>query len=61
MGAYENALREEGSREDLLAALEKAWDELEELRGDAKFLNALMIAGVDNWDGYEIAQESLLR
>ena len=29
MGAYHNTLREEGTREDLLAALEKAWAELD--------------------------------
>jgi hypothetical protein len=32
MGAYHNALREEGTREDLLRALEKAWAENERLR-----------------------------
>ncbi len=32
MGAYRNALREEGSREDLLKALEKAWAEIDKLR-----------------------------
>jgi len=33
--------------------------EYEELVNDQKFLNALMAAGVDNWEGYEIAQESI--
>jgi hypothetical protein len=32
MGAYHNALREEGTRDDLMEALEKAWTEIEELR-----------------------------
>jgi hypothetical protein len=32
MGAYHNALREEGSRADLIAALEKAWAEIDRLR-----------------------------
>jgi len=43
MGAYENALREEGSRADLMRALETAWTELaardaeiDRLRHDAR-------------------------
>ena len=32
MGAYHNALREEGSRDDLMKALEEAWDEIETLK-----------------------------
>ena len=32
MGAYHNALREEGTRDDLLIALETAWAENEILR-----------------------------
>lgn len=32
MGAYHNALREEGSRDDLLWALEKAWADNERLK-----------------------------
>ena len=32
-------------------------DELQELIDDAKFLECLNMAGVDNWEGYEIAQE----
>lgn len=32
MGAYHNALREEGSRKDLLTALEKSWNENWELK-----------------------------
>ena len=32
--------------------------EYDELKSDSAFLNALMAAGVDNWDGYCIAQES---
>lgn len=42
MGAYHNALREEGSRHDLMWALERAWAENERLRkaarGALKFL-----------------------
>ena len=34
MGAYHNALREEGTRDELLEALEKAWDELAALKGE---------------------------
>lgn len=33
--------------------------ELEDLVNDAKFLNALYAAGVDNWEGYSEAQELL--
>ena len=31
----------------------------EELVSDQKFLNALISAGVDNWDGYEEAQQMM--
>ena len=34
-------------------------DEYDELKSDSAFLAALMAAGVDNWEGYEIAQESV--
>lgn len=30
-----------------------------ELKDDARFLNALRAAGVDNWDGYSYALELL--
>lgn len=33
--------------------------EYEELLSDQKFLNALRAAGVDNWDGYDVAQEMM--
>lgn len=33
--------------------------EYENLQADAAMLNALDIAGVDNWEGYEYALESL--
>lgn len=33
--------------------------EYDELVSDQKFLNALFLAGVDNWDGYEEAQRIL--
>ena len=36
-----------------------AIEEYEELVNDAKFLKCLYSAGVDNWDGYEYAQEML--
>ncbi len=32
-------------------------DEYEELRSDQKFLWALQAAGVDNWEGYDMARE----
>ena len=32
---------------------------LEELEHDSAFLNALMSLGVDNWDGYELAQNKM--
>ena len=34
MGAYHNALREEGTRKDLITALEKAWAEIDAARLD---------------------------
>lgn len=32
-------------------------DEYEELKAEQKFLACLNDAGVDNWDGYDFAQE----
>ena len=55
MGAYHDALREEGSRSDLLTALEKEWEKVEKMEADVKKLRALEAAGVDNWEGYEMA------
>ena len=34
-------------------------EEYEELVSDQKFLRALEAAGVDGWDGYEVAQENM--
>ncbi len=34
-------------------------DTYEELLDDSQFLDALKAAGVDNWDGYEVAHEIL--
>ena len=33
--------------------------EYEQLKEDSKFLNCLISAGVDSWDGYSYAQEML--
>jgi len=33
-------------------------EEYEELKSDAAFLRALEAAGVDNWEGYEFAQDA---
>ena len=37
--------------------IEELEEELEEARNDSRFLSALSAAGVDNWDGYDYAQE----
>jgi hypothetical protein len=34
-------------------------DEYDQLVSDQKFLEALIALGVDNWEGYEQAQESM--
>ena len=34
-------------------------EEYESLQRDSEFLNALLGAGVDNWDGYSFALEAL--
>lgn len=34
-------------------------EEYDELKGDSAFLAALEGAGVNNWDGYEIAQDMM--
>lgn len=39
--------------------LTKALKELKELEEDSKVLVALRGAGVDNWDGWDIAMETL--
>lgn len=41
------------------AAMRVVADELEVLRNDSRVLNALRAAGVDNWEGYELAMENL--
>lgn len=49
---------EPGEAEEFLARLvEVAEIELEDYVHDLKFLNALQCAGVDNWDGYDYAQD----
>ncbi len=40
-----------------LVEIEK--DVLEELKSDSEFLGCLMACGVDNWNGYEQAQEMM--
>ncbi len=35
-------------------------EELNKLRDDQRFLNALHAAGVDSWEGYEAAQDLLM-
>lgn len=54
MGAYHNALREEGSRDDLLEALEKAWDTidslesgLDDLANHDKLVNKMLVRIAD--------------
>ena len=37
----------------------KLFNYLDQLEEDSNFLNCLRQAGVDNWDGYEYAQELL--
>jgi hypothetical protein len=37
--------------------IELTQDEYDELMSDSLFLSCLEAAGVDNWDGYEIAQD----
>ena len=34
-------------------------EEYERLLNDSHFLEALRAAGVDNWDGYEVAQDMM--
>lgn len=34
-------------------------EEYDKLLEDSEFLNALLMAGVDNWEGYSIALEML--
>lgn len=43
----------------LAESLVKAEDRIENLRARVRKLNALEAAGVDNWEGYDGAMESL--
>lgn len=43
--------------EELENRIKELEDENAELKSDTRFLNALYAAGVDNWDGYDYAQE----
>lgn len=42
------------NEEETITITKKEYDSLVE---DSEFLNALQEAGVDNWEGYHIAQE----
>ena len=48
---------------NVLDELQEKYNELrervEELEDDVKFLRALEAAGVDSWEGYEVAQEMM--
>lgn len=46
-------------RRKLLAEVDRLWTEVEQLQEDSAKLNALEVAGVDNWDGYSYAMEIL--
>lgn len=43
-------------QEKMVTITEAEYDKLSE---DSRFLCALQNAGVDNWDGYEVAQEMI--
>lgn len=51
---YEN---DPGESAELKARIEELEKEVKDLTEDARFLWALEAAGVDNWEGYEHAQE----
>jgi hypothetical protein len=51
----------EGLDGDWHAKHQAALAELEELEEDARFLNALRRAGVDNWDGYDYAIDDMAK
>lgn len=42
---------------DPVEVMRMALDEIYKLREETQFLDALRAAGVDNWDGYQHAQE----
>ena len=41
--------------EELVAEVERLTNKVESMENDIIFLKALRAAGVDNWDGYDIA------
>lgn len=45
--------------EDYEADIARGLAIIDEVKEEIKILNALEAAGVDNWDGYDIAMESL--
>ena len=45
------------SYQEIKSHVSKLEAEIEEMQEDADFLEALRAAGVDNWNGYDIAME----
>lgn len=43
----------------LLAEIDKLREKATEMQSDCDLLNALEMAGVDNWEGYDMAREAM--
>lgn len=55
----EKTLNKDKAIDDLLLLVAKKNKRIKELEESEKMLRALEAAGVDNWQGYELALESL--
>lgn len=43
----------------LLAEIDQLRETATEMKSDSDLLNALQMAGVDNWEGYDMAREAM--
>lgn len=54
--AWHTGLNKMSKSQKMVTITEEEYDQLFE---DSRFLEALRAAGVDNWNGYEVAQEMI--
>lgn len=59
MGAFENQIRANETFESLMELYKQSLDKQTTMEEDIKLLRALEAAGVDNWEGYDLAREEM--
>lgn len=52
-------LYQDMTRDELIVELRRLLEQVRQLRSDLALFYALQAAGVDNWEGYEEARDSL--